>query len=234
MKLLSKLSAVFLALACGFGHASAAVISGAPVTVGGKSVDLQGLEWLSLDRTRGYSRVQLESGYDGVFASGWRYATRQETSQLLQSLWGGVQGGSWANGDGANWFFQHLGGGNLWAGQNELHSFFYGASGECGNDATESCRGMYGVSYSNVGYPPTGWFYDDAGLSASAIPMTIQADEMSLSFGSLLVRGSSSVSEPGTIGLVLGALAGFMGHAIARRKQRSQRVTDRQKLLAPA
>lgn len=218
MKMVSWLFAgvIAMSLSCA---ATAGVISGSAVTAGGKTVNLQGMEWLSLDKTRGYSRSQIEAGQDGLFDAGWRYANRQETSLLLQSLWGGVQGGSWANGDGADWFFQHLGGGDLWAQHNQLHSFFYGTSGECTAIAIESCLGKYGVSYSNVGHPPTGWFLDEFGLSASAAPMTVPIGENSSSFGSLLVRDSKVVSEPGTLLLALGACLGLAGR---RRLTRSR------------
>lgn len=187
-------------------QAKAGVISGVQYTAGGKAVDLQGLEWLSLDRTRGYSRLQVEGGQDGLVSDGWRYATRNEASLLLRSLWGGVQGGSWDNGDGADWLFTYLGGGNLFAGHNELHSFFFGGAGECSPAVSTSCRGMYGVSYSNVGNPPTGWFLDEYGLSATGAATTIDSAEMNLAFGSLLVRDIQAVPEPTSIALVVVSL----------------------------
>lgn len=204
-------------------QAKAGVISGVQYTAGGKAVDLQGLEWLSLDRTRGYSRLQVEGDQDGLISDGWRYATRNEASLLLRSLWGGIQGGSWDNGDGADWLFTYLGGGSLFAGHNELHSFFFGGAGECSPVAAESCRGMYGISYSNVGHAPTGWFLDEYGLSPTGAAAVVNSAEMNLAFGSLLVRDVRAVPEPTSLALIVAAM-------LAVGSQRKRRPTGRPSL----
>lgn len=196
-----SIPAVMVLLMAIGASASAAIVSGLRFTDAGKAVDLQGLEWLSLDSTRGHSREELESGSLGYVANGWRYATRRETAGLLTSLWGGTDyGGSTSNGDGADWFFKNLGQGNLFAGAAELRSFFYGADGECSDDPSMSCRGHYGVAYSNVGLPTTGWFYQEFGLDAlflnpGAVDRSLRDDR----YGSLLVRGVSFVPEPSTL-----------------------------------
>jgi PEP-CTERM motif len=202
---IAKIAATLLLIAIG-SSTCAAIVSGQRFTDAGKAVNLQGLEWLSIDSTRGYSRADIEGGSLGYFATGWRYATRQETAGLLGSLWGGTEyGGSNSNGDGANWFFQNLGYGNLFAGTTELRSFFYGAEGECSQDTSVSCRGFYGAAYSNVGLPTTGWFYQEFGLDASYLsPGTVERTLNDDRYGSLLVRGVSNVPEPST--LLLSAL----------------------------
>lgn len=204
-----KLVVTVLLMAIG-SSASAAIVSGQQFTDAGKAVNLQGLEWLSLDMSRGSSRAYIEGGGLGYFANGWRYATRRETEGLLASLWGGTEyGGSNSNGDGANWFFQYLGHGNLFAGATELRSFFYGAEGECSQDISLSCRGFYGAAYSNVGLPTTGWFYQEFGLDASYLsPGTVERTLNAGGYGSLLVRGDvpAPVPLPAAWGLFLAGL----------------------------
>ena len=211
-----KLVVTVLLMAIG-SSASAAIVSGQRFTDAGKAVDLQGLEWLSLDSTRGYSREDLESGSLGYVANGWRYATRRETARLLTSLWGGTDyGGSTSNGDGADWFFKNLGQGNLFAGAAELRSFFFGAEGECSDGAAMSCHGFYGVAYSNVGLPTTGWFYQEFGLDALfSNPGAVDRSLRDNRYGSLLVRGVSYVPEPST--LLLTALGVLV--ALKRRRK---------------
>lgn len=139
--------------------ANAGIVSGPHVTVGGKNVNLQGLEWLTLDHTSGISRDIIESvsGWTDNFgnfyaASEWRYATLAETGLLLESIWGGTADGySNDNYDGASWFSMHfsmpafddVGGTNTdalatgedWAG------FYYGETEACVPVAEYSCFG---------------------------------------------------------------------------------------------
>jgi hypothetical protein len=145
---------------------NSAIISGTQVTKDGKTVDLQGLEWMSLEYTAGLSRSEVEGGFTDTYgtiwsASEWRYATRAETGVLLNSLWGGVYE-FWAtnNGDGARWFIEHFmglafdtGAGNsrvdgtqsntLWSNY-DWSDFFFGENGECSSDLTDSCLGTVG------------------------------------------------------------------------------------------
>ncbi len=87
------------------GNANAAVISG-DHTVNGQSVNLSGLEWLSLDLTAGLSYVDLfntpidssgtatgrfdQDSFKGIagqnVGQGWRLATVKEVNSLLGSL----------------------------------------------------------------------------------------------------------------------------------------------------
>ena len=73
-KLLAGLATGFFVIGMVFFYspiAQATIISGNHFTKAGKAVDLQGLEWLSLDMTKGYSRTQIENGYFGLIADGW-------------------------------------------------------------------------------------------------------------------------------------------------------------------
>lgn len=180
----------------------AGIVSGIQTTSAGKSVDLQGLEWLSIDSTRGLSRAEVSDGALGYTHEGWRYATRQETSKLLHSLWGGTYlGGSADNGDGATWFFLNLGHGDIQFGAAVLRNFFYGSEGECTIDPGLSCHGSYGVAFSNVGAPTTGWFYSEFGLNPTdPNPAVVEVGERSNLFGHLLVR-EGELPEPGSLPL---------------------------------
>lgn len=176
------------------------IVSGIHFTEGGKAVDLQGLEWLSLDRTRGISRSDIENGYGGLWEEGWRYANRLQTETLLQSLWGGDYKWGYPDyGDGADWFFRSLAHGPLLFYESVLRNFFYGAEGECSNDLMLGCQGYAKVAYSNVGLPPTGWFYNDQGLDATiANPVTVNSNLQDSHFGSLLIR-VVAVPEPNVV-----------------------------------
>ena len=55
----------------------------------GKFADLQGLNWLTLDETQNQSRQSVLDGFGGYIDNGWRYATRNETETLVNSIWGG-------------------------------------------------------------------------------------------------------------------------------------------------
>lgn len=145
---------------------NASLISGAHSTGAGKTVNLQGLEWMSLDYTAGLSRSFIEGGftdnYGQVWQAGeWRYATRAETGMLLNSLWGGVYDW-WAtdNADGAAWFIENFMGlafdtgtgidrvdgtqsNALWR-DYDWSDFFFGKEGECSADSTDSCLGTVG------------------------------------------------------------------------------------------
>ncbi|MER2491115.1 PEP-CTERM sorting domain-containing protein [Catenovulum sediminis] len=143
--------------------ANAGLISGDHTTAGGKTVALQGLEWMSLDHTAGLSRDDIEDGftdnYGTTWAAGeWEYATREQTETLLGSLWGGVYSG-WSsdNHDGASWFITNFGGlfWDTWSGTTRTDGkfnsdvwanldrtfFIFGAGTECGATTDYSCRG---------------------------------------------------------------------------------------------
>jgi hypothetical protein len=112
----------------------------------GVFADLQGLEWLTLDETKGQSRISIESGYGGFFADGWRYATLEETGNLILSLWGGVyRGYSPGNAAGAKWFGDNFGFTSHHfpeisdLNEYDLSMFLYGSDGECNVDINRSC-----------------------------------------------------------------------------------------------
>ncbi len=76
----------------------------------GNFADLQGLEWLSLDETRGLSRIEIEANVGGFLDDNWRYANQLEVSLLFSSIWGGnhIDGWSDDNYDGAQWFKENF------------------------------------------------------------------------------------------------------------------------------
>lgn len=142
---------------------NSAIISGTQVTNDGKTVDLQGFEWMSLEHTAGLSRSEVEGGFTDTYGtiwnvSDWRYATRAETGVLLNSLWGGVYE-QWAtnNSDGAAWFIEHFMGlafdtgvgdnrvdgtqSNALLSNYDWSDFFFGENGECSSDLSDSCVG---------------------------------------------------------------------------------------------
>lgn len=139
----------------------AAFISGNHTLSNGKSVALQGLEWMPLTYTSNMSRLDIEDGFTDHFGNlwavgDWQYATRAQTETLINSLWGGVYDG-WSNDNyiGASWFLNHFGGlafdtgsgpgrvaGTLSAAPYtnlDRSDFFFGQDGEC--NPARSCLG---------------------------------------------------------------------------------------------
>ena len=147
--------------------ANAGIISGLQKTDLGKNVDLQGMEWLSLEHTAGLSRFDIENGftdrYGQVWAAGeWRYATRNQTELLLNSLWGQTwDGWSSDNVDGVNWFLEQFGGlaydegfGKERINKNsdstdwlsyDYSWFNFGLENECSSISLSTCYGSIGV-----------------------------------------------------------------------------------------
>jgi|TARA_R110002060_G_scaffold77607_2_gene89285 hypothetical protein len=134
--------------------ANAGLISGNQLTFNGRSPELQGLEWLSLDYTKGLSRNEIENGFTDNYnntwdSNEWRYATRHETETLISSLWGGnFNGWSEDNADGAKWFLEHFGllSPNHNNGQGDfpnsgLSIFLFGDNDECFSGTDISCIG---------------------------------------------------------------------------------------------
>jgi len=166
---MKKLLATALLLTAGLStSAHAGFISGTQVTDGGKTVNLQGLEWMPLTYTAGLSRNQIEAAggftdrFGGVWNAGdWRYATRGETEALLGSLWGGVYDGYSAdNYDGAATFLSLFGALSQQTEQSRvLHestSFFFGDVNECSIDPTRTCYGSVSAFYT----PYSHWSYN--------------------------------------------------------------------------
>ena len=155
MKTLVKLAVTLLAGAT-IANANAGIISGPQQYVNdfgqNTNVALQGLEWLSLDHSFGIARTAIDNqawrDNQGTQwqANEWRYATREETNNLLNSLWGNTfNGWGFNNYQGASWFEDNFG---LIAGSN--HSlftdyqrafFYYGEQDACTDNDNFSCVG---------------------------------------------------------------------------------------------
>ena len=242
MKKSHLLGAVCACLAVASINASAALISSATVSV--SYGDLQGLEWLSLDVTVGRSRTDVES--DTVLnADGWRYATRQETETLVNSVSSsGVSGTSHVHYAGARWFLDNFGVLNIVNDDFyvDLNSsaFFFGEYGECSADHNQSCYGSL-ATFENYGrdvFSPvnngTYWAYDQtyrawhghagivtdrlgANMGYTSENYVTSIDNVSSAFGSLLVREASVVPIPAALWLFGSGLLGLVG--MARRKK---------------
>ncbi|WP_039918683.1 PEP-CTERM sorting domain-containing protein [Cellvibrio mixtus] len=199
-------------------NAHAVIISGDQVTSGGKQVALQGLEWLSLDHTVGFSRADIEDGFTDRFgntwnAGDWRYATRAETTTLLSSLWGGVwtgELGGWqsSNHDGASWFINAFEGLAYDSGfgngridktytfpggykNHDFSQFFFGNQYECNGRYDFTCYGLVQVAdyhSSSNNSEKTGWLHKGYGLSMQASNIATLSISSGVSRGSLLVR----------------------------------------------
>ncbi len=114
---MKKIIATSLLMAAGITmNAHAGYISGSHTLTNGKTVALQGLEWMPLTHTAGLSRIDIEDGFTDRFgktweAGAWTYATRAQTETLLSSLWDQTYSG-WSNGNasGVQWFISNFGG----------------------------------------------------------------------------------------------------------------------------
>lgn len=210
--------------------AHAGFISGTHTTSGGKTVNLQGLEWMPLAYTLGLSRNQVEDAsgftdrFNGKWKNGdWRYATRAETSLLLMSLHGGDDASQSffdeLNADGAKWFTKQFG--------TTYHSdwwdytyFNYGEREQC--SYTYEHKGcLQGiVHYQN--FQKKGMFSFQEGLSATAdenLLVRWHPDFANSVTASLLVRPSSVPSTPVSAPSALSIFAfGLCGLLLRRRK----------------
>lgn len=221
-------------------NAHAGIISGDQLTAGGKQVALQGLEWLSLDHTAGLSRADIEDGFTDRFgtvwnAGDWRYATRTETTMLLNSLWGGVwtgQLGGWqsSNYDGASWFINAFEGLQYDVGfgdaridktytfrggytNHDSSEFFFGNDYECHSSYDFTCYGLVQVAdyhRESNDAQKTGWLHKNYGLSMEASNISTLDISSQAYRGSLLVRvAKAPVDVPESGGLMLLGLGVF-------------------------
>jgi hypothetical protein len=154
--------------------AHAGLISGNHTLSNGKTVALQGLEWMPLTYTAGMARLDIEDGFTDRFggvwgANDWRYATRSETAILLQSLWGGTHSGWHPNNYlGATWFHTNFGGidndsgyganridGKFnvpWYKNSDAADFIFGLDGQCASSLEVSCLGRINVFDNFLGW----------------------------------------------------------------------------------
>lgn len=122
----------------------------------GNRANLQGLQWLHLSETQGFSRDAIDGGVGNSYLrDGWRYATRHETETLVTSLWGGTYDG-WSadNAFGARWFVNTFGPTFVLADSSTFTGrawsrFYFGAPGECARDGFDvgyTCTGLLDAS----------------------------------------------------------------------------------------
>jgi hypothetical protein len=163
---MKKLFAAALLLTAGFSMSAHAGLISGPITFdGGKSVDLQGLEWMPLTYTAGLSRnvVEGNNGFTDNFGGSWkkgdwRYATRNETEKLLGSLWGGrYDGWSYDNFVGASTFFQLFGATVRYSDAYNGSFFMFGNFEQCDAPTEYTCVGQVRMYQS---YPGELWAPD--------------------------------------------------------------------------
>ena len=184
-------------------------------------INHNGLDWMSLDMTHQYNPTEVTAAH-----SGWRYATRRETSDLLSSFWGGNYSGySKDNAIGARNFLDTFG--SLVNHQPETYRiglrysyFIFGNEPTCGPSLREYCTGI--VTYfdnqtykhlmgTNVktgiptqaytaGSGPGGFFSEQAGLDAGLSDYNIGRSEEETNrngVGHLLVR--EDIPQPAVV-----------------------------------
>jgi len=132
----------------------------------GGIVNLSGLDWMPVDMADSdqLDRNEIESLFSDSLSEfyGFRYATRIETSTLLNSL-GPVEDG-WSSNSyaGISWFFDAFGVGPFSNNNSTYWDFFYGSDDECIQDISQSCYAnilinheiMKGHMFNFAGYDP--------------------------------------------------------------------------------
>jgi hypothetical protein len=196
--MLKKLIPLFLLLA-GF-QANAAIISGTHSTTDGKSVALQGLEWLSWDETYNLTRTAVEAG--GYFNDGWRYAIGAEFGGLISSIWGGASGENTGNYDGSQWLWENFDNYDFIAApdDNRIKVMFIGDTSACSPDQ-RSCAGIY-EAFNDQTY---GMFNTSWGATGTDFALI---DYNRAETASVLVR-VTPIPEPSIISLLALGLFGF-------------------------
>jgi hypothetical protein len=168
MKYLEK--AIFVLFCLVASHVNASTVSPSQLTAGGKSVSLSGLEWLPLTQTEGQSWVAVEAGLaTQSYGSGWRFASRMEVEDLMDSLWGETtEGWYWDNFDGASWFGENFG----WLqasvdanGHTISETHFYFGNGDCGGSVQVCVGSVRSDAFGSSQFSSKGFFLDGFGLS---------------------------------------------------------------------
>ena len=205
--------------------ANAGFISGNHTLSNGKTVGLQGLEWLPLSQTSGLSATDILNGFTDRSGMEWRanefrYATLHEVNALLQSLSFSHTGWDYKNAAGARWFLETLG---HYEGEypyeythkglpySTLSSYFANfIYGGCGSD-TKLCNGA--VSWSLWNSREEGLFTSYLGVSPTQYVPWTMLDLAHPEIAHLLVRETgippASVAAPSCLGFWLLFLCGI-------------------------
>lgn len=210
-----KQSLVLVTLLVSSHFVNAGIIVDPQILSDGRTVDLQGFEWLDFREAGAtfLTRDQVEATVlDSVSGGGWAYASLDQTTRLMASLLGDASTADKIV--GAEWFISAFGQTDDWVGP--ASAFRYGSSNECGVNV--SC--VSGVSLFVLSYDP----YVVSGANLCYIfgepcggPLGGEGpvpDDWEIGAGHLLVR---VVPEPQAFLLFSIGLIGLVGF-IRRRK----------------
>lgn len=195
---------------------------------------IETIRWLELTSTANMSRLEVEAelGAGGLF-EGWRYATRTETENLYDSLWGGsTEGLSTDNYAGARTFFDTFGISDYYAADNNSGYSstgyaqwqpYFGAPSECGGSEIFSCNGNVVIQDSTFnGTQNRGSFEDLYGLSTGIDNVNDQnyagKTSTGLNVASHLVQDVSTVPVPAAVWLFCSGLLGLLRVATGKKQ----------------
>lgn len=175
------------------------------------------LEWLDLSQTQGKSYNEVAAGYGGYTSSGWRFATREELSQLFTDAGGGGTYPETTITTGNNPTYETALRLALLLGTTDIGSsadiltfsgLGYLADFRVSSSGIEHFVGFF------VGTLMTGQVEGDLG-----VPMSRRADMAYPFIGSYLVRNAVATTPlPAALPLFLSALVG-LGFAASRRRK---------------